>query len=58
MSKDNNRNRECKAFDIPEETGEVGSALDAFMQAFEQFKEANDARLNEIDRKLSADVVT
>lgn len=36
----------------------IADAFDGFMHAFEAFKEANDVRLDEIERKLSADVVT
>ena len=35
-----------------------GDALGAVMEAFEAFKEANDARLDQIEAKLAADVVT
>ncbi|MFB2551008.1 phage major capsid protein [Ensifer soli] len=34
------------------------SAFDDFMQAFEAFKEVNDRRLGEVEKKLTADVVT
>ncbi len=37
---------------------EVRDALDEFMGAFESFKEANDERLDEIEKKLVADPVT
>ncbi|MEN6542007.1 phage major capsid protein [Parvibaculum sp.] len=37
---------------------EVRDAMDEFLSAFEDFKQANDERLDEIERKLSADVVT
>ena len=37
---------------------ELKDALDDFLGAFESFKDANDERLGEIERKLSADVVT
>tara|TARA_R110000868_G_scaffold244926_2_gene501391 strand:+ start:2495 stop:3820 length:1326 start_codon:yes stop_codon:yes gene_type:complete len=37
---------------------EVRDALDDFLGAFEEFKEANDERLGQIERKLTADVVT
>jgi HK97 family phage major capsid protein len=40
------------------ESGEVRDAFDDFLSAFEAFKDANDDRLGEIERKLSADVVT
>lgn len=36
----------------------IADAFDGFMSAFEAFKEANDARLGEIERKLSADVLS
>ena len=38
--------------------GEVGAAFSEFMSAFESFKETNDQRLVEIERRSSADVVT
>lgn len=37
---------------------EVVEAFDEFMQSFEAFKEANDERLNQIERQVSVDVVT
>ncbi len=37
---------------------EVRDAMDEFLSAFEDFKQANDERLDEIEKKLSADVVT
>jgi HK97 family phage major capsid protein len=37
---------------------EVGEAFGEFMTAFEAFKEANDERLGEIERRMSADAVT
>jgi len=40
------------------DSGEVAEAFDDFMRAFEAFKETNDERLGQIERKLSADVVT
>ncbi|PWE58181.1 phage major capsid protein [Metarhizobium album] len=36
----------------------LDAAFDDFMQAFEAFKDVNDRRLDEIERKLTADVVT
>jgi HK97 family phage major capsid protein len=36
----------------------IADAFDGFMGAFEAFKEANDARLDEIERKLTSDVVS
>lgn len=40
------------------DTSELKSAVDAVGSAFEAFKQTNDARLAEIERKGSADVVT
>ncbi|MEM9360045.1 MAG: phage major capsid protein [Pseudomonadota bacterium] len=37
---------------------DIGSAFDDFMRAFESFKETNDDRLNQLERRTSADVVT
>ena len=37
---------------------DLGSAFDDFMRAFEAFKETNDRRLGEIERRMSADIVT
>lgn len=37
---------------------EVRDAVDEFMSAFEEFKSANDDRLAQLERKLTADVVT
>jgi predicted phage gp36 major capsid-like protein len=37
---------------------EVGQAFDEFMSAFEAFKQANDERLKDIERRMSADAVT
>ena len=37
---------------------EVGEAFSEFMTAFEAFKQANDERLGEIERRMSADAVT
>jgi HK97 family phage major capsid protein len=39
-------------------SGDATGAFGEFMGAFEAFKEANDRRLAEIDRKMAADVVT
>ena len=38
--------------------GELGSAFEDFMRAFEAFKETNDRRLGEMERRMSADAVT
>ncbi|HXF53397.1 MAG TPA: phage major capsid protein [Hyphomicrobiaceae bacterium] len=37
---------------------DLGLAFDDFMRAFESFKETNDRRLAEIERRMSADVIT
>ncbi len=37
---------------------EMAEAFDDFMRAFEAFKQTNDDRLNQIERRMSADVVT
>jgi len=42
----------------PAGEGELAAAFDDFMGAFEAFREANDERLAEIERKMSADVLT
>jgi HK97 family phage major capsid protein len=47
---------EMKSADMP--SGEVNEAFGDFMHAFEAFKAANDERLNTIERKMTADVVT
>ncbi len=38
--------------------GEVAAAFDEFMRAFEEFKETNDKRLDEIEKRSSADVLS
>jgi HK97 family phage major capsid protein len=40
------------------DNGEVAEAFDDFMRAFEAFKQTNDERLGQIERKISADVIT
>lgn len=37
---------------------EVREAMDEFLSAFEEFKSANDERLGELERKLSADILS
>ncbi len=37
---------------------DVGAAFDEFMRAFEEFKETNDRRLDEIERRSGEDVLT
>jgi HK97 family phage major capsid protein len=39
-------------------SSDLGSAFDDFMRAFEAFKDTNDRRLGEIERRMSADAVT
>lgn len=39
-------------------TDTVAGAFDDFMEAFEAFRESNDRRLDEMDRKMASDVVT
>lgn len=53
MSTHENPAPEIKA--IPET---MTAAFDDFMEAFSEFKQANDQRLGEIEQKLTADVVT
>ncbi|WP_062016497.1 phage major capsid protein [Aureimonas sp. AU4] len=48
---------ETKAADAPR-NGETADAFDEFMRAFEGFREANDERLSQIERRMSADTVT
>jgi HK97 family phage major capsid protein len=36
----------------------MATAFDDFMEAFEVFRETNDRRLDELDRKMTSDVVT
>ncbi|MGB5949006.1 MAG: phage major capsid protein, partial [Parvibaculum sp.] len=49
---------ETKQADSRPDAHEVRDALEEFLGAFEAFKEANDDRLAQIERKLTADVVT
>src|SRR6266850_2609294 len=39
-------------------TDDLGVAFDDFMRAFQDFKGANDERLGQLERRMSADVVT
>ena len=50
----NDQQMETKAAD----GGELAGAFDDFMRAFEAFKETNDDRLDQLERRMSADVVT
>ncbi len=45
-------------FETKAVSNDLTNAFDEFMQAFEAFKETNDERLDEIERRFSADVVT
>jgi HK97 family phage major capsid protein len=47
-----------KAPEVKSADADATAAYDEFMQAFEAFKSTNDERLDEIEKKLSADVVT
>lgn len=37
---------------------ELGEAFDDFMNAFEAFKQTNDERLEQVEKRMSADVLT
>ena len=39
-------------------TADIAEAFDEFMRAFEAFKETNDTRVSEVEKRMSADVVT
>ncbi|HUS97219.1 MAG TPA: phage major capsid protein [Hyphomicrobiaceae bacterium] len=56
----NNDNLECRNLETKTMTssGELGYAFEEFMQAFDEFKQTNDRRMAEVERKMSADVVT
>src|SRR3954470_18855111 len=49
---------ELSAPEIKSTPGDVGPAFDEFTRAFAAFRETNDARLEEIETRLAADVVT
>src|SRR5690606_21314640 len=53
----NSRNLETKAAGNVSGT-DVALAFDEFMQAFEAFKQTNDERLEQIENRISSDVVT
>ena len=48
---------ETKAEQVGYDT-EINSAFDQFMNAFDEFKQTNDDRLNELEQKASVDVLT
>ncbi len=37
---------------------QLNSAVDEFMHSFDSFKQANDERLGQIEKRMSADVIT
>ncbi|MGD9669996.1 MAG: phage major capsid protein [Hyphomicrobiaceae bacterium] len=45
-------------FETKSAGGDVASAFDEFMRAFEDFKETNDRRLDEIEKRSASDVLT
>lgn len=45
-------------FETKSAGGDVAAAFDEFMRAFEDFKETNDTRLNDIEKRSVADVLT
>ncbi len=45
-------------FETKSAGGDVAAAFDEFMRAFEDFKETNDRRLDEIEKRSSADMLT
>lgn len=51
-------NRENPAPEIKAIPETMTAAFDEFMEAFSEFKQANDQRLGEIEQKLTADVIT
>ncbi|WP_334175003.1 phage major capsid protein [Pseudoxanthobacter sp.] len=50
--------REVKAAVRPGDNGDPAAAFESFMSAFDSFREANDRRLGEIERRSAADVLT
>ncbi len=58
MSQQHRPAPETKAADDGPTSLDVVNAFDEFMTAFEAFKEANDQRLDDIERRISADVVS
>jgi len=51
-------NLETKAVSENPTSMEVVEAFDEFMRSFEAFKESNDERLSQIERRVSSDIVT
>ncbi|MCM2291898.1 phage major capsid protein [Allorhizobium sp. BGMRC 0089] len=52
------QNKDIPAPEIKAIPDTMGAAFDGFMEAFEAFKQANDQRLDEIEHKLTSDVIT
>ncbi|NOZ32800.1 MAG: phage major capsid protein [Alphaproteobacteria bacterium] len=50
--------RETKAHAAPNTNGNMDAMIDDFLGAFEEFKATNDARLAELEKNRSADVLT
>ena len=40
------------------QSGDIAAAFDDFMHAFESFKDTNDERLEQIEKRMSSDVIT
>ena len=57
MTKTTPQTYETKTHDSPYDH-EATAAFDDFMHAFEDFKDTNDQRLNELENKMSSDVLT
>jgi len=49
---------ENKALSSRSSNPQLNSAIDDFMHSFESFKQANDDRLEQVEKRLSADVIT
>lgn len=56
MTRETTETYETKAGPVNE--AEITAAMDDFMQAFTEFRATNDERLHEIERKMSADILT
>ncbi len=50
--------QQTKAPEVKSYSGEVSDAFDEFKGTFEQFREANDDRLAEIEKRMTADVLS
>src|SRR5690606_15013565 len=49
---------ERKELETKTQSGDLAGAFDDFMRPFEAFKDTNDERLDEIEKRCSADAVT